>query len=71
MVAGALLEGTEEVPVRVRLSSAERSAPQDLQSLNIILQRSAADGSLQDAKKPLGLDTEHCTVIRPGTILNT
>lgn len=36
VVVGALLEGTEEVPVRVRLDSKGRSIPTDLQSLNVI-----------------------------------
>ncbi|MCZ6828523.1 MAG: efflux RND transporter permease subunit [Gammaproteobacteria bacterium] len=47
VIAGTLLEGTEEVPVRVRLSSGERSSPQDLQSLYVIMQGSGAGDSLQ------------------------
>ncbi|MCR9107141.1 MAG: efflux RND transporter permease subunit [Gammaproteobacteria bacterium] len=35
LVVGALLENTEEVPVRVRLQAQERSTPRDIQSLNV------------------------------------
>ena len=37
LIAGAVLEGTEEVPVRVRLSASQRSTPHDLQSLNMMV----------------------------------
>ncbi len=36
LVVGSLLEGTEEVPVRVRLDAGERRTPSDLQSMNVI-----------------------------------
>ncbi|MFT5710190.1 MAG: multidrug efflux pump [Halioglobus sp.] len=37
VIAGALLEDTEEVPVRVRIDAGERNEPLDLQSLNLML----------------------------------
>jgi len=37
LLAGALLEGTEEVPVRVRLDAGDRNEPSDLDSINIML----------------------------------
>ncbi len=43
MVVGALLEGTEEVPVRVRLDPQGRKTPTDLQGLNVIY-RGSQDG---------------------------
>ncbi len=36
IVVGALLEGTEEVPVRVRLAANERRTARDLQNLNVV-----------------------------------
>ena len=36
IVVGALLEGTEEVPVRVRLAADERRTALDLQNLNVV-----------------------------------
>ena len=47
VIAGALLEGTEEVPVRVRLSPGGRDTPLDLQSLNVILQGPGSGERLQ------------------------
>lgn len=43
LIVGSLLEGTEEVPVRVRLDAGERETPDDLRSLNVIYSR-AEDG---------------------------
>ncbi len=45
LIVGSLLEGTEEVPVRVRLDAGERWNPTDLQSLNVIYNHDASQFS--------------------------
>jgi len=42
LLVGALLEDTEEVPVRVRVDAAERADTRNLQSLNLMLQQPQA-----------------------------
>lgn len=49
LLAGALLEGTEQVPVRVRVDAGERAEPSDLQSLNIMLRPAGSTGEYSAA----------------------
>lgn len=46
LLVGALLEGTEEIPVRVRMDAGERDEARDLESLNLILQNDPSSDSI-------------------------
>jgi len=63
IVVGALLEGTEEVPVRVRLDARDRLAPHDLQSLNVIY------GSSQGGFSATALQSVADMEIKPNLVI--
>lgn len=63
LLVGAVLEGTEEVPVRVRLNAAQRSDTTDLETMNVLV-----GGAGQDSAATTSLQAIADVTIEPGIV---